>query len=203
MGPDVPIIILSAYNWSRIEEEAREAGVDGFISKPLFRSKLVYLFKQLTGGEENEGLEKAERPLSRNFTGSRVLLVEDNELNREIAEEVIGGTGAMIESVENGRLAVERFEDVEDGYYDLIFMDIQMPVMNGYEAARAIRGSAKKDGKRIPIIAMTANAFVDDVMDSKRAGMNEHIAKPLDFDRLIECMNRWLQTEDGKGAELL
>ncbi len=203
VGPDVPIIILSAYDWSRIEEEAREAGVDGFISKPLFRSKLVYLFKQLTGGEENEGLEKAERPLSRNFTGSRVLLVEDNELNREIAEEVIGGTGAMIESVENGRLAVERFEDVEDGYYDLIFMDIQMPVMNGYEAARAIRGSAKKDGKRIPIIAMTANAFVDDVMDSKRAGMNEHIAKPLDFDRLIECMNRWLQTEDGKGAELL
>ncbi len=203
VGPDVPIIILSAYDWSKIEEEAREAGVDGFISKPLFRSKLVYLFKQLTGEEGSKELEKAEKLPERDFTGRRVLLAEDNELNREIAEEVIGSTGVIVESVENGRLAVERFEAVEEGYYDLIFMDIQMPVMNGYDAARAIRGSVKRDGKRIPIIAMTANAFADDVMDSKRAGMNEHIPKPLDFDQLIDCMNRWFQTEDGNGRELL
>lgn len=203
VGPDVPIIILSAYDWSKVEEEAREAGVDGFISKPLFRSKLVYLFKQLTGGEGKGEQEKSEASTERDFTGRRVLLAEDNELNREIAEEVIGSTGVIVESVENGSLAVERFEEAEDGYYDLIFMDIQMPVMNGYEAAKAIRGSVKKDGKRIPIIAMTANAFADDIMDSRRAGMNEHIAKPLDFDRLIECMNQWFQMEDGKGRELL
>lgn len=195
VGPDVPIIILSAYDWSRVEEEAKEAGVDGFISKPLFRSKLVYLFKQLTGEEGNRELGKAETSLKRDFAGRRVLLAEDNDLNREIAEEVIGSTGVIVESVENGRLAVEKFEEAEEGYYDLIFMDIQMPVMNGYEAARAIRGSAKEEGKRIPIIAMTANAFVDDVIDSKKAGMNEHIAKPLDFEQLIECMGRWFKNE--------
>lgn len=195
VGVDVPIIILSAYDWSKIEEEARQAGVDGFISKPLFRSKLVYLFRKLTGEEGNGEEEKTEMPLKRDFSGRRVLLAEDNELNREIAEEIIGGTGVIVESVENGRLAVERFEEAEEGYFDLIFMDIQMPVMNGYEAARAIRGSAKEDGKRIPIIAMTANAFADDVIDSKKAGMNEHIAKPLDFEQLIECMGRWFRSE--------
>lgn len=193
VGPDVPIIILSAYDWSKIEEEAREAGVDGFVSKPLFRSKLVYLFRKLTGREESGEQEKTETLPERNFTGRRVLIVEDNELNREIAEEVIGSTGVSVESVENGSLAVERFEETEEGYFDLIFMDIQMPVMNGYEATKAIRGSTRKNGKQIPIIAMTANAFVDDIMDSKRAGMNEHIAKPLDFAKLIECMERWFR----------
>ena len=100
--------------------------------------------------------------------------------------------GVLVESVEIGKLAVERFEEMGEGYYDLIFMDIQMPVMNGYEAAKAIRKSRSKDAGQIPIIAMTANAFADDVMESKRAGMNEHIAKPLDIEHLIECMNRWL-----------
>lgn len=192
VGPDVPIIILSAYDWSRIEEEARRAGVDGFISKPLFRSKVVYLFKQLTGDDDNEKKEKGKELQGKGFEGKRILLAEDNELNREIAEEIIGNMGVLVESVENGKLAVERFEEMGEGYYDLIFMDIQMPVMNGYEAAKAIRKSRLKDAGQIPIIAMTANAFADDVMESKRAGMNEHIAKPLDIEHLIECMNRWL-----------
>lgn len=192
VGPDVPIIILSAYDWSRIEEEARQAGVDGFISKPLFRSKLVYLFKQLTEEGDKGETEKKKTFSKEGFTGKRILLVEDNELNREIAEEIIGTMGAVVESVENGKLAVERFEEMGDGYYDLIFMDIQMPVMNGYEAAKAIRKSHLKGAGQIPIIAMTANAFADDVMESKRAGMNEHIAKPLDFEHLTECMERWI-----------
>ncbi len=125
--------------------------------------------------------------------GCRILLVEDNELNREIAEELIRETGAEPELAENGAEAVQMFENRGAGYYDLIFMDIQMPVMNGYEATRAIRESGQKDAEAIPIIAMTANAFAEDVMESRKAGMNEHISKPLDPDCLVKCMGRWLR----------
>lgn len=153
---------------------------------------VTVFLKQLSGGGVIERPEKEKEHLEKGFEGKRILLAEDNELNREIAEEIIGNMGVLVESVENGKLAVERFEEMGEGYYDLIFMDIQMPVMNGYEAAKAIRKSRSKDAGQIPIIAMTANAFADDVMESKRAGMNEHIAKPLDIGHLIECMNRWL-----------
>ena len=153
---------------------------------------VTVFLKQLSGGGVIERPEKEKEHLEKGFEGKRILLAEDNELNREIAEEIIGNMGVLVESVENGKLAVERFEEMGEGYYDLIFMDIQMPVMNGYEAAKAIRKSRSKDAGQIPIIAMTANAFADDVMESKRAGMNEHIAKPLDIEHLIECMNRWL-----------
>ena len=124
--------------------------------------------------------------------GRRVLLAEDNELNREIAIEIIGSTGVEIEVVENGEEAVRQYLKQEAGYYDLIFMDIQMPVMNGHEASKAIRGSKKEDAQTIPIIAMTANAFAEDAMESQKSGMNEHMSKPLDFDQLMECMQRWL-----------
>ncbi|MDO5350622.1 MAG: response regulator, partial [Lachnospiraceae bacterium] len=160
-GPDVPIIILSAYDWSGVEEEARCAGVNGFISKPLFKSRLVYLFNQIAETERKQ--ELAERELSGgiDLSGKRVLLVEDNELNREIAEEIIGQTGVLVESAENGKEALERFEAMGENYYDMIFMDIQMPLMNGYEATAAIRKLPRRDASRIPIIAMTANAFAE------------------------------------------
>lgn len=199
VGPEIPIIILSAYDWSDVEAEARQAGVDGFLSKPPFRSKLVYLFKKFLG-EESRSEEPEAVPVTEGaFQGKRILLVEDNELNREIAEEVIGSTGVMIESVSDGEQAVERFMATEPGYYDLIFMDIQMPVMNGYEAAASIRMMERPDAETIPIIAMTANAFAEDVIASRQAGMNEHISKPLNMEQLVECMKSWIGKSDSPG----
>lgn len=191
VGPDIPIIILSAYDWSNMEAEARQAGVDGFISKPLFRSKLVYLLKQLTGAEHDEEKLSKEAFAEHDFSGKKVLLAEDNDLNREIAEEIIGSTGVIVESVTDGKQALEKFKEMGPGYYDLIFMDIQMPIMNGYEAAKAIRETEQADAEEIPIIAMTANAFAEDVIASRKAGMNEHIAKPLNIEQLMKCMNYW------------
>ncbi len=142
--------------------------------------------------EESRGSGPQEEAQDQSFTGRGILLAEDNELNREIAEEIIGATGVTLESVTNGKEAVEQFERMEEGYYDLIFMDIQMPVMNGYEASRAIRAADRADAKTIPVIAMTANAFAEDVLASREAGMNEHISKPLSLEQLLACMARWL-----------
>ena len=130
------------------------------------------------------------------FEGCRILLVEDNELNREIAEEIIGGTGVEIESVENGAEAVKRFEETEAGHFDLIFMDIQMPVMDGYEATRTIRALARPDAATIPIVAMSANAFTEDMRTSREVGMNEHLTKPLDVELLLNCMGRWIRRQE-------
>lgn len=124
--------------------------------------------------------------------GKRLLLVEDNELNREIAVEIISQTGAIVESAENGQEAVQLFEKMPPNYYDMIFMDIQMPVMNGYDATVAIRSLERGDAADIPIIAMTANAFTEDMRMSKQAGMNEHMTKPLDIGQLMKCMKRWM-----------
>ncbi len=188
-GEDKPILILAAYDWSRVEEDARRAGIDEFITKPMFKSRLAYFFRRLAGLDGGEPEQEDEQ---HSFAGRRILLVEDNELNREIAVEIIGDMEASVETAENGREALEQYESRPSGYYDLIFMDIQMPVMNGYEAARAIRSSGKEDARDIPIIAMTANAFAEDVMESRQAGMNEHISKPLDLEELMQCMERWM-----------
>lgn len=191
VGPDVPVIILSAYDWSDIEAEAREAGVDGFIAKPLFRSRLVYTLKKFL--PEAEGTSNGENSLNDTvFHKKRILLVEDNELNREIAAEIIGMTGAAVETAENGEEAVETVQAHAEGYYDLIFMDIQMPVLNGYDATRAIRRLEKSREKQVPIIAMTANAFMEDIQMAKDAGMNGHLAKPLDVDQLMVTMKQWM-----------
>lgn len=125
------------------------------------------------------------------YSDRRVLLVEDNDLNREIASEIIGMTGASVEIVENGREAVERIENASENWYDIVFMDVQMPVINGYEATAAIRAlPGRRD--QIPIIAMTANAFAEDVQLAKNTGMDEHIAKPLDFEKLNTVMEKYL-----------
>lgn len=153
------IIILSAYDYSEIEAEAREAGVDEFIAKPLFRSRLTATLKNIIEGKPNK---EAKNYLSN------------------------------IETAENGKEAVEKFANAPSGFYDLIFMDIHMPVMNGYEATAAIRSHRKYREKQIPIIAMTANAFAEDVVKAKNAGMKEHIAKPLEMNRLCEIMQRYL-----------
>lgn len=186
------IIIYSAYDWTEIEQEARDVGVDAFISKPMFRSKLVAVMKSLLGRSQGKALDSIKE---NDYSGYRVLLVDDNELNREIAVEILGMLQLEVETAENGREAVEKFEAAEPGYYSMIFMDVQMPVMNGYEATRTIRALSREDAAHIPIVAMTANAFAEDVRDAEKAGMNEHIAKPLDPDRLVKSLNRWVIKE--------
>ena len=193
VGNDVTIIILSAYDYSEIEEEAREAGVDDFIAKPLFRSRLTATLKNIIEGKPNKEAKNYLANLSKcDFEGKNILLVEDNQLNSEIASEIISMTGATIDTAENGKEAVEKFSNAPVGFYDLVFMDIQMPTMNGYEATAAIRSLRKYKAKEIPIVAMTANAFAEDVVMAKNAGMSEHIAKPLEMNRLCEIMQRYL-----------
>ena len=148
------IIILSAYDYSEIEAEAREAGVDEFIAKSLFRSRLTATLKNIIEGKSNKE--------------------------------------ANIETAENGKEAVEKFANAPSGFYDLIFMDIHMPVMNGYEATAAIRSHRKYREKQIPIIAMTANAFDDDIEKSKAAGMDAHLAKPIDSERLYQTLHHFI-----------
>ena len=193
VGKEVPIIIISAYDWSEIEQEARAAGANAFISKPLFRSRLAKTFNALVGEEENKEQETPIADLeSMNLAGHRALLVEDNELNAEIAAEILKMTGLSVEHAADGTEAVDKISGCEDGYYDIIFMDIQMPRMNGYDAARAIRSMNRNYCRQVPIVAMTANAFAEDVQAAKTVGMNEHIAKPLDWKILAKTLNRWL-----------
>ncbi|MCM1333894.1 MAG: response regulator [Bacteroides sp.] len=194
IGPDVPIIIISAYDWSDIELEARAAGADAFIGKPLFKSRFARLFRDmLTGGEDRYAADDVKDILREDFAGCRALLVEDNELNAEIAGELLNMMNVEVEYAVNGQEAVDRFAASEPNYFKIIFMDIQMPVLNGNEATRAIRALSRRDAKGIPIIAMTANAFSDDIKASMEAGMNEHIAKPLDLKQFVKVLRRWLR----------
>ena len=195
IGPDIPIILISAYDWTEYETEARAAGVNGFIVKPMLKSSLVYAIKKYTLKEPVHAafVEPARQRLS--FPGKRVLLVEDNDLNREIAEEILGQTGASVETAVNGQEALEKFCTRPESYYDLVFMDLQMPVMDGLEATRQIRNLSRKDAQTVPIVAMTANAFTEDVEATKAAGMNAHLAKPLDIGLLDQVMNRYLGEE--------
>lgn len=193
VGDDVPIIIISAYDWCDIEQEARAAGANAFISKPLFRSRLAKTFSTLLGEEEQRETDVTLVTLNDlKLSGRRALLVEDNELNAEIAAEILKMTGMAVEHAADGTEAVDRIADTVDGYYDIIFMDIQMPKMNGYDATRAIRAMNRSYCKQIPIVAMTANAFAEDVQAAKTVGMNEHIAKPLDLKALAKTLDRWL-----------
>ena len=192
VGEDVTIIILTSFDFSEIEEEARAAGVNAFMAKPLFRSRLTATLRQFTSEKKEENARNyLEDFATENYAGKRILLVEDNELNREIATEIIGMTGVTIDIAENGKIAVEKVMEAPEKWYDLIFMDIQMPIMNGYEATAAIRALAGSRGK-VPIIAMTANAFAEDVQLAKNTGMNEHIAKPLDLNKLNDVLKQWL-----------
>ena len=192
VGEDVTIIILTSFEFSEIEEEARAAGVDAFMAKPLFRSRLTATLRQFTSGKkEQDARNYLEDFAKTDYTGKRLLLVEDNDLNREIATEILGMTGVTVETAENGKIAVEKVAAAPEHWYNLVLMDIQMPVMNGYEATAAIRSLPGSRGK-VPIIAMTANAFAEDVQLAKNTGMNEHIAKPLDLNKLNDVLKQWL-----------
>jgi two-component system sensor histidine kinase/response regulator len=192
VGAKVPIIIISAYDYSNIEKEFIDAGADAFISKPLFKSKMLHVLQLFCDTCKDTCDGEAVPELHKELAGKRVLLVEDNELNREIAVELLEMQGLQVESAENGKSAVELFVRSAPGYYDVVLMDIQMPVMDGYEATAAIRALPRQDAVRIPILALTANAFVTDVGKAKNAGMNDHITKPINLEVLFATLYKWL-----------
>lgn len=194
-GDDIPILLISAYDWSEIEDEAKEAGVTGFISKPLFKSTLFYGLKPFAdnlSGEEEDDFVNILKTESVSFEGRHILLAEDNDLNWEIANELLSSLGMELEWAENGQICLEKFKQSPQGFYDAILMDIRMPVMNGYEATRAIRALDRQDAGRIPIIAMTADAFSEDIQKCLECGMNAHIAKPIDVQEVTRQLEKHL-----------
>ncbi len=193
VGPDTLIIIISAYDWSPIEREAREAGVNAFINKPFFASTLHDTLLSITRHAPAKAEVSVPNRREYDFSGRRILLVEDNEFNREVAKEFLEMTGAAVECAGDGREALEKFTSSEPGHYALILMDVQMPVMSGYEATRAIRASDHAEAETIHILAMTANAFSEDIAAAVAAGMNGHLAKPIDVAALYRLIASHLE----------
>ena len=189
LGGDIPILLISAYDWSEFEIEAREAGINGFISKPLFKSTLFYGLRQYMGIDSMQ-----EQVLNQNIdiSGHRILLAEDNELNWEIAREILSDMGMELEWAEDGEICLQKFQESPEGYYDAILMDIRMPRMTGYDATKAIRSLERSDASDIPIIAMTADAFSEDIEKCLECQMNAHIAKPIDIKELTRLLKKYL-----------
>jgi len=189
LGDEVPILLISAYDWSEFESEAREAGISGFISKPLFKSTLYYALRQYMGTETENG-----QTLNPNIdlSGRRILLAEDNELNWEVANELLSDLGVELDWAEDGQICLDKFQKSPEGYYDAVLMDIRMPHMTGYEATKMIRGLKHPDALSIPIIAMSADAFSDDIQHCLECGMNAHIAKPIDIMEVSRLLKRFL-----------
>ena len=191
IGADTPIIILTAYDWSDIAEEAKEAGVTAFVSKPLFMSELrAALTHQTLDPDAEDEAETAEAARRYRHAGKKVLLVEDNILNQEIATAILEEAGLSVDVVEDGTDAVVRMGSADKSQYDVILMDIQMPKMDGYTATKEIRTLSSNKKANIPIIAMTANAFEEDKKKAFEAGMNAHIAKPINIDVILEVFDQ-------------
>ncbi len=192
MGDQVPILLISAYDWSEIEDSARSAGVTGFIGKPLFKSTLYHGLKPYA-----EGIEQAQEAteLSVSLNGIRILLAEDNDLNWEIAEELLSELGMELERAENGQICIDMFQKSEAGYYNAVLMDLRMPVMTGYEAAWGIRKLDREDSD-IPIIAMTADAFAEDIKRCLDCGMNAHVAKPIDVQEVARLLEKFIYKKE-------
>ncbi len=189
LGKDILVIVMSAYEWSDIEDKALGVGIHNFMSKPVFPSDARNALMQ------SFGFSHATKQVSDkkvNFSGKRVLLVDDNELNREIAQEILEDCGIQVTTACDGKKAVDYIKNITPGLCDLVLMDVQMPIMDGYEATRQIRKLENKVAANIPIIAMTANAFADDQQAALEAGMNEHVAKPVNVNKLKEVLSRFL-----------
>ena len=190
-GGQLPVLIISAYDWSDVEKDAKKAGVTGFLQKPIFVSTLIHgLQRYVLEGQparKTQGTDTGAR-----FTGRRFLLIEDNAINQEVARELLADMGAEVDTASDGAEGVETFRRSPDGFYDVILMDVQMPVMNGYDAARKIRGLDDPQKANIPIIAMTANAFTEDRQVALDAGMNDHIAKPINMNVLVPTLRKYL-----------
>ena len=183
VGNHTPIIILTSYNWDEIEQEAREAGVDSFVAKPLFAGTVMDEFREAFC-KKNAKLAAETADL----TGRRVLMAEDVAVNAEIMMMALSMREIEVEHAENGRVAVDLFASHAPGYYDAILMDMRMPEMDGLDATRVIRAMERADAKTIPIIALTANAFDEDVQRSMQAGLNAHLSKPIDPELLFKTL---------------
>lgn len=201
VGHEAPIILLSAYDWSDIEDEAREAGVTDFVSKPLFMTDLHRALGHALGRGKDVAME--ELPLDKGMAGRRILLAEDNELNREIAVEILSAAGYLVESAENGRIACEMLEASEAGYYDAVLMDVQMPVMDGYEATQRIRAIKDPALASVPVIAMTANAFEEDRKKAMEMGMDGHLAKPIDVEKMLALLTKIIRRKQAGSGGLV
>ncbi len=171
LGNDVPIIILSAYDWSSIEQEAREAGVNAFIAKPLFKSRLLYVLKSVIAHQNDEEASDIEEFVQSDYSGKRILLVEDNDLNIEIAEELLSYVGIQVEKARDGKQAVDALLSKPENYYDMVLMDIL---------------------RKIPIVAMSADAFSDDIQKATLSGMDDHVAKPIELPKLVAALDKWI-----------
>lgn len=189
---NVPILLISAYDWSEIETAARAAGISGFISKPLFKSTLFYGLKSFAGEKDITGSAAEESVKKDDLKGLHVLLAEDNELNWEIAETLLDSVGITCDHAENGQMCVDMFKKSKPGTYKAILMDLRMPIMNGYEATTEIRKLDHPD-KDLPIVAMTADAFADDMKKCLDCGMNAHIAKPIDIDVVQNTLSKFIK----------
>ncbi len=197
---ETTVIILTSFNWDDILDEAMHVGVDSFLAKPLFASNVIDEFERIAR-KNNMSLFKEKKRAE--LKGRRILMAEDNEINAEIMKEIIQMREAEIDHAENGRIVVEMFEKSPVGYYDAILMDVRMPEMDGLEATAAIRALDKADAKTIPIIALTANAFDEDVQRSLQSGMNAHLSKPVVADRLYQTLEEliWERDAEVKGGE--
>ncbi|MCD8396997.1 MAG: response regulator [Lachnospiraceae bacterium] len=189
ISSNIPIFLVSAYDWSDIEEEVRSDQITGFISKPLFKSTLYETLSKYADDVEQDSPQKDEK--QDDFAGKRILVAEDIDINWEVAEEILKSLGFETDRAANGRECVDMFAQSAIGCYDAILMDIQMPVLNGYEATKQIRVLGRADST-LPILAMTANAFSSDVQECLDSGMNGHIAKPLDVKEMISVLNKYL-----------
>ena len=195
---ETTIIILTAYNWDEIMDKALSSGVDGFISKPLFASNVMTEFERIANRNNMDLFREKKRA---DLAGRRVLVVEDIEMNAEIIMDVLEMEAVESDHAENGKIAVEMFEQSEPGTYAAILMDIRMPVMDGLEATVAIRALNRKDSKNIPIIALTANAFDEDVQRSLQAGMNAHLSKPVEPDQLYQTLGELIYEAEREMSE--
>ena len=191
VGPDTLVIIMSAYDWTEIEASARDAGVDFFISKPVFQSAVQDVLLKATRRRHSVTPFPVQK--EEDFTGRRILLVEDNEINMEIARTLLEFRNASVDGACNGQQAVEMFRASSPNHYDAVLMDVRMPVMDGMAATRAIRALERPDAITVPILAMTANAFAEDIEQSRKAGMNEHLAKPIESETLYTRLGSYFR----------
>ena len=196
VGNDIPIVMISAYDISEVEEEARAAGVNGFLPKPLYRTSVYNAIKSALGGKGGTSCDGEGKTGGKPLDGFRLLMAEDNALNQEIAATLLRMNGADVDCVEDGQQALDSFLASKPGDYDAILMDVQMPVMDGHEAARRIRASGHPLALTIPIIATTANAFNDDISAALAAGMDTHVSKPLDITQLCKTLVDCIRKQD-------
>lgn len=196
VGMDIPIFLISAYDWSDMEDSVDESMIEGFISKPLFKSTLYHRLRQYADNYDDSQEEESSTEID--LTGKRILLAEDIDLNWEVASAILSITGVELDRAVNGQECLDMFDKSEVGYYDAILMDIRMPVMDGYDATRAIKALEREDNG-VPIIAMTADAFSDDAQRCLECGMVAHIAKPIDVKECMRILNKYLGNKKNEG----